>query len=144
MHTFVGGKERVNPHSKHRGLHYADTVNAFRDVLRDRDQRTAKFFDENWIELAPGSRRILARFSYGDWANEAAGELPSEFQCAQWIRTPNDDKNETSLSLLDVTLNAPARIFVGFDDRAVNPPDWITTQFVDTGLAIDITEAGTQ
>lgn len=70
--------------------------------------------------------------------------LPAPFQCAQWIRTPNDDKNETSLSLLDVTLNAPARIFVGFDDRAINPPDWITTQFTDTGVAIDITEGGSQ
>lgn len=37
VHTFTGGKEKVNPHSRHRGLHYADTINAFREALRDRD-----------------------------------------------------------------------------------------------------------
>ena len=34
--------------------------------------------DENWIELLPGSRRILVRFTYGDWAAEEAGELTIE------------------------------------------------------------------
>lgn len=32
----------------------------------------------NWIELAPGSRRILVRYTYGDWSNEQAGELSIE------------------------------------------------------------------
>lgn len=34
--------------------------------------------DTNWIELLPDSRRILVRFTYGDWANEEAGELRIE------------------------------------------------------------------
>ena len=34
--------------------------------------------DRNWIELLPGSRRILVRFTYGDWATEQAGELAIE------------------------------------------------------------------
>ncbi len=32
----------------------------------------------NWLELAPGSRRILVRYTYGDWTTEAAGELRIE------------------------------------------------------------------
>jgi len=34
--------------------------------------------EENWIELAPDSRRILVRFTYGDWATEEAGEITIE------------------------------------------------------------------
>ena len=70
--------------------------------------------------------------------------LPAEFACAQWVRTPNDDKNETGLALVELVLNQAARVFIGFDDRAAAAPDWITTQFSDTGQAIDITETGTQ
>jgi len=32
----------------------------------------------NWIELAPGSRRILVRYTYGDWSSEEAGALSIE------------------------------------------------------------------
>ncbi len=32
----------------------------------------------NWVELRPGSRRILVRFTYGDWATEESGELTIE------------------------------------------------------------------
>lgn len=34
--------------------------------------------DGNWIPLAPGSRRILVRYTYGDWKAEEAGELGIE------------------------------------------------------------------
>ena len=34
--------------------------------------------EENWVPLEPGSRRILVRFTYGDWANEEAGEIGIE------------------------------------------------------------------
>ena len=34
--------------------------------------------ETNWIELAPGTRRILVRYTYGDWATEEAGELQIE------------------------------------------------------------------
>jgi len=33
---------------------------------------------ENWIEMLPGTRRILVRFTYGDWATEEAGEIAIE------------------------------------------------------------------
>ncbi|MBJ18227.1 MAG: hypothetical protein GY910_04995 [bacterium] len=32
----------------------------------------------NWIELAPRTRRILVRYTYGDWASEEAGEIGIE------------------------------------------------------------------
>jgi hypothetical protein len=32
----------------------------------------------NWIPLHPGSRRLLVRFTYGDWTTEEAGEIAIE------------------------------------------------------------------
>jgi len=32
----------------------------------------------NWIEMLPGTRRILVRYTYGDWEHETAGELRIE------------------------------------------------------------------
>ena len=32
----------------------------------------------NWLPLEPGSRRLLVRFTYGDWAMEEAGEIHVE------------------------------------------------------------------
>ena len=32
----------------------------------------------NWLPLEPGSRRLLVRFTYGDWATEEAGEMGIE------------------------------------------------------------------
>jgi len=34
--------------------------------------------DGNWIPLEAGSRRILVRFTFGDWAHEEAGEITIE------------------------------------------------------------------
>jgi hypothetical protein len=34
--------------------------------------------DTNWIPLAPDSRRILVRYTYGDWSREQAGEIRIE------------------------------------------------------------------
>lgn len=37
VHTFAGEKESVNTHDKHRGIHYADTINSLRELLRESD-----------------------------------------------------------------------------------------------------------
>ncbi len=34
--------------------------------------------DGNWIRMLPGTRRILVRYTYGDWTSETAGELHIE------------------------------------------------------------------
>lgn len=34
--------------------------------------------EQNWIPLEPDSRRILVRYTYGDWTQEEAGELTIE------------------------------------------------------------------
>src|SRR5262245_47419861 len=70
--------------------------------------------------------------------------IPAKFRCAQWVKTPNDDKDQTSLTLVQIQLTQPSVIYVGLDNRAAAGPTWLTSAFTDTGLNIGITETGTQ
>ncbi len=63
VYSFRGNAESMNRHAKHRGIHYADTVNAFRDVLRERQllavRKIAAIRDGNVsseVEFDDGSR----------------------------------------------------------------------------------------
>jgi hypothetical protein len=72
--------------------------------------------------------------------------IPAPFQCAQWVKTPNDDKEQASTDLVQLQLAQASVVHIGFDNRAASPPTWLTTTlaFEDTGLSIDIAETGTQ
>jgi hypothetical protein len=70
--------------------------------------------------------------------------IPAVFQCAQWVKTPNDDKDQTSTALVQLQLAQSAVVHVGFDNRAAAPPTWLGEAFQDTGLSIGIAETGTQ
>ena len=70
--------------------------------------------------------------------------IPPKYRCAQWIKTPNDDKDQTSLTLVSIQLSQPSVIYVGLDNRAAAGPTWLTSQFTDTGLSLGIFETGTQ
>jgi hypothetical protein len=45
----------------------------------------------NWIQMLPGTRRILVRYTYGDWNSEAAGELRIERIGSQTTRSKTPD-----------------------------------------------------
>jgi hypothetical protein len=71
-------------------------------------------------------------------------DIPAPFRCAQWVKTPNDDKDQTSTALVQLQLSQPSVVYVGLDNRAASGPSWLTSAFQDTGLGIGITETGTQ
>ena len=52
--------------------------------------------------------------------------IPSAFRCAQWVKTPNDDKEETSTSLVQLQLSQRSVVYVGLDNRAASGPAWLT------------------
>ena len=70
--------------------------------------------------------------------------IPEPFRCAQWVKTPNDDKDQTSTALVQLQLAQASVVYVGLDNRAAAGPTWLTTAFQDTGLSIGIFETGTQ
>lgn len=56
----------------------------------------------------------------------------------QWIRTPNNDKNNTAASYLQFTVNTPVTVYVLYDERATALPNWMST-FTNTGQLLTIT-----
>ena len=81
-------------------------------------------FDEN-TEIYTDRDYVWAAANEGD-------NLPEELLGADYLQTANDDKNNANLTVeLDVA--AASMLYVFFDDRIDNRPEWLTTQFSDTG-----------
>jgi hypothetical protein len=59
-------------------------------------------------------------------------------QGADLVRTFNDYRYMPALEMV-VTLRRPANLYVFFDDR-VPPPEWLSSQFEDTGVDIGLDE----
>ncbi|WP_164849873.1 Kelch repeat-containing protein [Mucilaginibacter limnophilus] len=52
--------------------------------------------------------------------------LPSDLVGAEFIKTPNDDKLNTTTNLLTFTLNQSATVYVAYDPRATTLPAWLS------------------
>ena len=57
--------------------------------------------------------------------------VPQGFESATWIKTANDDKKNSSDSLLSFNINQDSDVYVAFDEQAFSvdgwsPPDWLS------------------
>ncbi|MCA9235191.1 MAG: FecR domain-containing protein [Planctomycetales bacterium] len=81
-------------------------------------------------------------FAYADhahqWNGLSAQGLPAFLRGADLVRTFNDYRYIPDLEMI-VTLRKPANLYVFFDDR-VPTPDWLASQFEDTGVDIGLDE----
>lgn len=81
-------------------------------------------------------------FAYADhphqWNGLSAEGLPALLQGADLVRTFNDYRYMPDLEMV-VTLRKPANLYIFFDDR-VPTPDWLASQFEDTGVDIGLDE----
>jgi hypothetical protein len=81
-------------------------------------------------------------FAYADhphqWNGLSAEGLPEFLQGADLVRTFNDYRYMPELEMV-VTLHKPANLYVFFDDR-VPPPEWLSSNFEDTGGDIGLDE----
>jgi hypothetical protein len=81
-------------------------------------------------------------FAYADhphqWNGLAADGLPEFLRGADLVRTFNDYRYIPELEMV-VTLHKPANLYVFFDDR-VPTPEWLLSQFKDTGVDIGLDE----
>jgi len=55
-----------------------------------------------------------------------------------WIKTANDDKNSTADSLLKISVDRPADVFIGYDHRGTTLPPWLVDNFTQTNYNIDV------
>src|SRR5262249_52350628 len=72
-------------------------------------------------------------------------QLAPEVSCADWLKTPNNDKNLTGTGLPSFSIPGPAVVYVLYDTRialANRPlPAWLTSNFQYTHRLVDITES---
>ncbi len=64
--------------------------------------------------------------------------IPSSLENLLWIKTPYTDKDETSLQYLIFNLTRRCIIYVAYDWRVTQYPEWLTKQFTDSNLKIGV------
>jgi hypothetical protein len=86
-------------------------------------------------------------FSFSDRGTPGSpvlASIPAAFRCAQWVQTPDGDRDEVSNALLQLELSQRSVVYVGLDQRAASGPSWLTGSFMNTGLSVAIAETGTE
>ncbi len=68
--------------------------------------------------------------------------LPSEIEESVLVRTPNGDKSKGGSHALVLDFEQDVTVWIAYDPRGT-PPNWITNDYVDTGLTIGVTDSGT-
>jgi len=67
-------------------------------------------------------------------------DVPAAYECSQWIKTANDDKNVSTASHLGFNLSQASSVFVAYDTRATSEPSWLATGFTPTGEIADVAD----
>ncbi len=73
-----------------------------------------------------------------EWNGVDQRGIPACLLGGDYVMTFNEDKTDTSFELT-LNLAQPADVYVLIDNR-VPPPDWLTRDFVDTGLEVGLDE----
>lgn len=66
--------------------------------------------------------------------------IPSEMKGYLWIKTANDDRDKKDINFLSFQLRDTADVYVAYDSRATNYPNWLTTHFHRIGKSIGVSE----
>ena len=67
--------------------------------------------------------------------------IPSLFQESLWIKTENDDKNNSSERFITFNIFQDLHICVAYDSRATSVPNWLSSYFTKSSESIGVTDA---
>jgi hypothetical protein len=76
---------------------------------------------------------------FHEWNGVDERGIPRDLRGADYVQTFNADKWEADVEI-SVELSAPSRLYVLFD-RRLEPPEWLTNRFIDTGDVIGVDES---
>jgi len=66
--------------------------------------------------------------------------IPDEYEGLLWIKTANEDRSHTEDEFLSFDLNDNGSIYIAYDSRAKQVPDWLSSNFTPLNQFIDVSE----
>jgi hypothetical protein len=66
--------------------------------------------------------------------------IPEEMTGYLWIKTANDDRDKKDEEFLSFQLSEAAKIYVAYDSRALNYPNWLVNDFYRVGKQVGVSE----
>ena len=66
--------------------------------------------------------------------------IPDVIKGFMWISTANDDRDNKDENFLSFKLNEASKVYVAYDSRATNYPDWLINDFHRVGKTIGVSE----
>ena len=67
-------------------------------------------------------------------------KVPIGLSNCLWIKTANGDAYNNDLDFMSFNLKEKSKIYVAFDSRALNYPEWLVSKFYRTGQSIGVTD----
>ena len=131
---------------------YILTVNNVRDRSPNRNPIKPNTSIQYNFEVSSGSIVVgltkdnyeLAYLNVGDQyyvdRNYSINSLPEEMNDYLWIKTANDDRDKKGEDFLSFQLTEATKIYVAFDSRALNYPNWLVNDFYRVGKNIGVSE----
>ncbi len=134
---------------------YTLTVNGVRDRSPNRNHIAPNTTFQYKFEVSSGSIVLglskenykLAYLNVGDEyyvdRNYKIVSIPIEMEGYVWIQTANDDRDKKDSNFLTFQLNEKAKIYIAYDSRALNYPNWLVNDFYRIGKQIGVSEYAT-
>ncbi|OQX96621.1 hypothetical protein B6I21_00510, partial [candidate division KSB1 bacterium 4572_119] len=70
--------------------------------------------------------------------NYEINKIPEGLANCLWIKTAQEDFQDTSSTFLTFQLKDSAKVFVGFDSQSANYPDWLVNNFFRIGKKLEV------
>ncbi|MDZ7356744.1 MAG: Ig-like domain-containing protein [candidate division KSB1 bacterium] len=133
-------------------INYTMTINEIRDGSPNRNRIAPNTTIQYKFEVQDGAIVIgLSKenyeFAYLDVGdryyvdrNYTITSIPEAMKGYLWIKTANDDRSNMENNFLSFQLREAAKIYVAYDSRAVNYPDWLVNDFYRIGKYIGVSE----
>ncbi len=137
-------------------VNYVLTVNEIRDGSPNRNRIASNTTIQYKFEVMDGAIVLglskenyeLAYLDVGDRyyvdRNYTIKSIPENMKGYLWIKTANDDRDKIESNFLSFQLREAAKIYIAYDSRAMNYPDWLVNDFYRIGKYVGVSEYATK
>ncbi len=96
------------------------------------------------VDISHYSNNVLSWLEENDQyymdQNHVVLSIPDPLKNSLWIKTENNNSQNNYDHFISISLDTRATIYVGFDSRATSLPNWLTDDYVNTGLTIKVSD----